>query len=86
MMMTLVRIGSAAANPAKDSRDWLDACTVPDLERASHSAAARAMPRVQVLLASTHWPFDIIGAAFASANEKRPSNADIFRCPNDTGV
>jgi len=34
MMMTLVRICGAAASPAKDSRDWLDACKMPDLARA----------------------------------------------------
>ena len=35
---------------------------------------------------STHEPSDIIGAAFARTNENRPSKADIFRSPNETGV
>jgi hypothetical protein len=61
----------------------------------SYSVAARAMPRVQVrgafnfgvqLPHSTHEPSDIIGAVFARTNENRPSKADIFRSPNETGV
>lgn len=86
LMMTLVRIArSGRSGQGLSSSDFCGQGTGPPTSQAIQSQQGPC-PGFKCLSHSTHEPSDIIGAAFALTNENRPSKADIFRSPNETGV
>src|SRR5471030_972638 len=90
LMMTLVRIArSGRSGQGLSSSDYRGQATGPPTSQAIQSQQGPC-PGLECLShfisRFTHEPSDIIGAAISPTNENRPSKADIFRSPNETGV